>query len=82
MDKSISVLLPNDGVTLTRTPSGLIEGQARYMIFNGRKYTPRQFRDWCENEIFRKGSKSVLRTTSPRFRAGTRRTKRIARATR
>lgn len=56
--------------------------RTRHLIFRGRKYTVQQFSNWCENEIFRKGTRPVIRTTSPRFRAGTRRTKRYARATR
>lgn len=53
-----------------------------HLIYGGRKYTPTQFMDYCRNEIFRKGSRPHLRTRSPRWRAGTRRTKKLARASR
>jgi hypothetical protein len=56
--------------------------QARYITFNGRRYTPKQFGDYLRNEILRKGLPAHMRTTSPRWRAGTRRTKRIAHARR
>lgn len=52
------------------------------LIYGEREYTPAQFMDYCRNEIFRRGSRPHLRTRSPRWRAGTRRTKKLARASR
>jgi len=64
------------------TPPAVLSFRAYKITMNGRQYTGPQFVDWFVNEIMRKNSRPILRTTSARFRAGTRRNKRIARATR
>lgn len=61
--------------------NGASHYHARYITYRGKRYTAKAFADFIRNEIFRKGTRPILRTTSPRFRAGTRRTKRLARAT-
>ena len=58
--------------------TGRLHFDAPRIIFNGREYTAPQFGDWFRNEILRKGRMPVERTTSKRYRAGTRRTKRLA----
>lgn len=53
-----------------------------HVLFNDRKYTPAQFMDYYRNEVLRKGNRPHVLTRSPRWRAGTRRSKKFARATR
>jgi hypothetical protein len=67
-------------VTTYITPTGEVQVLARHLIFNGKPYTAKTFGDYIRNEVFRKNSPSHTRTTSRRWRAGTRRTKRYTQA--
>lgn len=78
----LSMLIHNDDVTFDRLANGQIQGSARYCYMGGKRYTAKGLADFIRNEIFRKGSRPHLRTRSPRWRAGTRRTKKYARAAR
>ncbi len=78
----VAALIPTAEVEMKRLPSGEIGVRVQRLRMNGRTYTKAQFISWYTNEIMRKGTPPHMRTTSRRFRAGSRRTKRYARDSR
>lgn len=81
-NEKLDIFVDREDVRLARGTDGSLHITSRYFRFRGKRYTSEGLANYIRNEIFRKNSKPLTRTTSERFRAGTRRTKRIARATR
>jgi hypothetical protein len=74
--------IDRDDVILRQNGNGTLTGTARYIWYNGKRYTRQGLACHLINEVIRKGTRACTRTVSPRKAAGSRRTKRIARARR
>lgn len=82
MTSTVMSVKNEDIVGMVRHRDGQMSFHIEHIWLNQKRYTVRGLESYFINEVFRKNSQPVLRTASKRFRAGTRRTKRLARARR